>query len=490
LAQFLLSKYIQNRPVINLQEQNKHLYARAGFGISPANYAAPRPIEEVVNSLFPDCVSDIELITADEWAENSPRHYKETKDSLQEKKMNAFNKKTTQLVLLWMQNMVDTQYPLLEKMSLFWHGHFATHVENAYYEQLMLNTIRRNALGNFGDMLKAVSKSQAMLIYLNTIMNYQSRPNENFAREVMELFTLGRGHYTETDIKQAARAFTGWQINNAGEVVFSQESFDGGEKDVLGEKGNFDCDKLLDILLQKKQTALFVTQKIYKFFVCDDLNNEDNEHIEKLADHFYNSNYDIGSLVKQIFTADWFYKDIYLATKIKSPVELLVSYQRLVPFTLQNPYSWVTLQTSLGQLLFNPPNVAGWPGGKYWINSSSIVIRMRLAEAFYASKELSFNLDNSSNKPGSANKKTAQQDRSHTFTVGKVASVDWDSFLTFWKNYKRENIAGEMAGLLLPFPISKERISSVESLADKTSDENYIKSVAILLMELPEYQLC
>ena len=177
--------------------------------------------------------------------------------------------------------MINSEAQLREKMSLFWHGHFACRVMNIYFQQQLLDIIRENALGNFGDLLHEVSKSPAMLSFLNNQQNKKQHPNENFAREVMELFTMGRGNYTEEDVKEGARAFTGWGFNLQGEFVYRPFQHDNGKKTFLGKTGNFDGDDIIDILLEQKQTAKFISQKIYKYFVND---TPDIEKIEWLAE--------------------------------------------------------------------------------------------------------------------------------------------------------------------------------------------------------------
>src|SRR6185312_4315427 len=173
------------------------------------------------------------------------------------------------LNLTWLNEMINSEAQLREKMSLFWHGHFACRVVNIYFQQQLLNVIRANALGNFGDLLREVSKSPAMLSFLNNQQNRKQHPNENFAREVMELFTMGRGNYTENDIKEAARAFTGWGANISGEFAFRKFQHDDGQKTVLGKTGNFTGDDVLNILLEHKQTATYITRKIYRYYVND-----------------------------------------------------------------------------------------------------------------------------------------------------------------------------------------------------------------------------
>lgn len=478
---------------MDVREQNKLLYARAGFGITLEDYKAPRPVREAVEGLFPKVEpGQLELITEAEWAEYNPKVLKATitDEVARKEKEKEFRRKIGDMNLLWMEAMVRTSYPLLEKTAMFWHGHFATRVENPYFDQLLLNDIRRNALGNFGDLLRGVSKSPAMLQFLNNQQNKKSHPNENFAREVMELFTLGRGHYTEDDIKEAARAFTGWTYDENGAFVVRPKQHDDGEKKFLGRKGNFDGDDILNIILEQKQTAVFITQKIYRYFVSDE--KIDDKHVNTLAKQFYNNNYDITSLLKEIFTSKWFYSDEVTGAKIKSPVELLVSYQRMIPMAFRNPNVWINLQRVLGQSLFNPPNVAGWPGGKDWIDSSSLVIRMRLPEAFFASKELDLSAKEIEPEmvKGTSKKMIMEGQPAQTFRVGKLDSVDWSAYVAFWKNYKKEELAAALANYLLPVNLDEERLKQVEGFADNDSIEEYIKSMTILLMELPEYQLC
>ena len=169
------------------------------------------------------------------------------------------------LNLRWLDEMINSEAQLREKISFFWHGHFACRVINIYFQQQLIDIVRKNALGNFGDMLRAVSKSPGMLSFLNNQQNKKQKPNENFAREVMELFTMGRGNYSEKDVKEAARAFTGWGFNLQGEFVFRANQHDDGQKSFLGKTGNFNGDDVINILLEQKQTARFITKKIYRF---------------------------------------------------------------------------------------------------------------------------------------------------------------------------------------------------------------------------------
>ncbi len=391
------------------------------------------------------------------------------------------------LNLEWLDEMVNSEQQLREKMAFFWHGHFACRNLNALYQQDLINSIRKNALGNFGTMLKEVSRSAAMLAFLNNQQNRKQRPNENFAREVMELFTMGRGNYTEKDIKEAARAFTGWQFKLNGEFVFRQQLHDEGQKTVLGKTGYFDGDDVLDILLQQKQTAVYLTRKLYRFFVNDVVNEA---QVQQLADGFYNSNYDIGKLMKSIFTADWFYDEKNIGSKIKSPVELMAGIRRSLPMELALPEAQLYLQKVLGQILFYPPNVAGWPGGKNWIDSSSLMFRMRLPQIL-ALKE-NFNIKAKSDDDQEMGKMEEKNQQQNKRIAGRMidTTIDWKLPFDQLQKTNREQLLQNMASLLWQTDSTKLNKTLVEKHMDASSRERYIQTGIIHLMCTPEYQLC
>lgn len=394
------------------------------------------------------------------------------------------------LNLYWMKEMVNSAAQLREKMAFFWHGHFACRNLNVFYQQGLLDIIRRNALGNFGDMLKEVSKSAAMLNFLNNQQNRKDHPNENFAREVMELFTLGRGNYTEHDIKEAARAFTGWTANVQGEFVFRRFQHDTGSKTVLGHSGDFDGDDVLDILLQQKQAAKFISQKIYRFFVND---QPDAAKVEWLADRFYKNDYDISKLLEDIFTSDWFYEEKNVGVKIKSPVELLVGIQRMLPMTLENEQALMLLQRVLGQLLFYPPNVAGWPGGKTWIDSSTLMMRMRIPQLINDEDEMNVKpKDDDDQMMGrkDTDERPVKKGGGNAFGRQQInANVDWSLYIKNLEKISRDELVSAMSGLLLQVkPAVRNDI--ITQYADAGSRDGFIKSATIQIMSTPEYQLC
>jgi len=285
----------------------------------------------------------------------------------------------------WMSEMLTTQSPLTERMTLFWHNHFVSstqkvRVPQAMYRQNVL--LRRYALGNFSAMLHAVAKDPAMMIYLDSASNRKGAPNENFAREVMELFTLGEGHYTEQDIKEAARAYTGWSLEpQTAEFKWRPNFHDEGAKTVLGKTGNFDGDQVLDILLSQPAAAEFVVKKMWIEFVSPDVDNPANRaEIQRIAAQFRNSRYEVKAALKGIFTSPRLYAPENRAVLIKSPVELVVGTARQMGVGYGDPLPFVFATASLGQNLLAPPNVRGWPGGENWINSTTLLGRKQFVE--------------------------------------------------------------------------------------------------------------
>ena len=222
----------------------------------------------------------------------------------------------------------------------------------------------------------AISKDPAMLQFLNNQQNRKNHPNENFAREVMELFTLGRGNYSEQDVKEAARAFTGWGFNFHGEYQFRQRQHDFNSKNFRGISKDFTGEQILEAILEDKKTAQYITDKLYRYFVSDQ--NISGKTITAWADSFYRSGYNIEKLLETVFQSDEFNDPVNMGNRIKSPVELLIGLQLHTGGKFDNPQSLVFLQRALGQVLFYPPNVSGWPAGKAWIDSTSLTFRIGL----------------------------------------------------------------------------------------------------------------
>lgn len=391
-----------------------------------------------------------------------------------------------QLNLTWMAEMVKSKAQLREKMALFWHGHFACRNTNIFFQQQLLHVLRAGALGSFRTLLHEVSKSAAMLQFLNAAQNRKGKPNENFAREVMELFTMGRGHYAEKDIKEAARAFTGWRANARGEFQFRKGVHDGGTKTIFGKSAAFTGEEVLDLLLDQKTTARYITQKVYKAFVAETV---DGEKAAWLADRFYNSDYNISALLTDIFTSDWFYDEANIGTKIKSPVELLVGLQRTLPMKLENEDSLLVMQRLLGQILFYPPNVAGWPGGRSWIDSTTLVTRMRLPQLLADADSLQLQPKTDDDqmmgkKDLDAGQKTGPGTRQLIH-----ANIDWNLYVKGFENFSRPQLLSAIGNTVLQKATLQNNVA-VSTYVDNSSRENYIKSATLQFMSLPEYQVC
>jgi uncharacterized protein (DUF1800 family) len=288
----------------------------------------------------------------------------------------------------WYREMLDTPSPLTEKMTLFWHNHFATSQQKVRFTPLMYRqniALRRNALGNFGTLLHEIACDPAMVIYLDSAQNRREQPNENFAREVMELFTLGEGNYTERDIKEVARAFTGWSLDrDTGQFFFRRGMHDFGQKAVLGRTGDFDGNAVLDILLAHPQTAEFVSRKLWKEFISP---TPDEEELHRFARIFRNSRYDIKTLMRAMLTSDVFYAVENRATLVKSPVELVVGTLKQFEIEAPNLRPFVIAGALLGQNVFAPPNVKGWPGGEAWINSATLLGRKQILDRLFRADE-------------------------------------------------------------------------------------------------------
>ncbi|MGH2647009.1 MAG: DUF1800 domain-containing protein, partial [Ginsengibacter sp.] len=320
-----------------------------------------------------------------------------------------------------------------------------------------------------------------MLSFLNNQQNKKQHPNENFAREVMELFTMGRGNYTEEDIKESARAFTGWGFNLHGEFIDRPFVHDNGKKTFLGKTGNFNGDDIIDILLEQKPTANFITKKIYRYFVND---NPDAEKIEWLANRLYQSGYDIQKLLNDIYTSEWLYDDRNIGNHIKSPIELLAGIRRMIPMELDKPEVQLLFQRALGQILFYPPNVAGWPGGKNWIDSSALMLRLRIPQILT-------NMDDFVIKPKDDDDTMMGMEGVDTKPKARQlnTTVDWDAVTKVFDKIPKEDLMQKISDITLQ---AKSKISTdiLDKYVDKQSRDAYIQTTLIELMSTPEYQLC
>ena len=281
----------------------------------------------------------------------------------------------------WLYAMLNSGHPLREKLTLFWHNHFATSIAKVRSTEAMYGqnqTLRQNALGNFRPMLADVSRDPAMLVWLDSNRNVKGQANENYAREVMELFTLGTGHYTETDIREAARAFTGWHTDGD-KFTFAPRFHDTGHKTFLGQSGNWDGTDVQRIILNQPAAALFLVRKLYAYFIAESPSPPDSL-LEPLAERFRQSDYDIGDLVGTMLRSRHFFSEYAYRQRIKSPVEYVARRSCGPSGRTPSPRELVQPLEAMGQSLFAPPNVKGWPGGKTWLNSATVLARQNFAQ--------------------------------------------------------------------------------------------------------------
>ena len=363
----------------------KLLLTRAGFAPSDAEIAAYSTLSHTaaVDRLLAG-VRTAAVTAAPAWIDErfvAPRELRAMSDEERRAEIQRQVRMGLDLRGWWLREMVATPSPLTERMTLFWHNHFVSAQPKVRYTQLMYRQnalLRAHALGRFDELLRAVAKDPAMLIYLDSATNRRGSPNENFAREVMELFTLGEGRYSEDDIKQAARAFTGWSINpDTGDYMFRRFLHDGGEKTVFGKSGNFDGDAVLDLILAQPASAEFIVRKLWREFVSP---QPDEVRVKKIAAQFRASGWSIVQPVRALLLQPEVIARDEDNALVKSPADLMVGFVRQSGGQLSQPVAAAVALAGMGQNLFSPPNVRGWPGGDAWINTHTLLARKQFLE--------------------------------------------------------------------------------------------------------------
>jgi uncharacterized protein (DUF1800 family) len=448
--------------------QQKHFYSRAGFGM-PAATDAKTPADSLKDQ---SVIKPLTVVVVDEPQQPPGKEMVKQKLKKNRSEVLALN-------AAWFTQLTDPQAVIREKMTFFWHDHFACRSRNAFLAQQQINTIRQHALGKFSDLLMAVSKDPAMLQFLNNQQNKKDSPNENFAREVMELFTLGRGNYSEADIRNAARAFTGWAFNPAtGQFMVRPRQHDNESKTFRGKVGNFSGEDIINMILEDKQTSRFITAKVASYFAGE----VEDEIIRALADEFYDSSYDIGKLMLSIYTSDWFYKKEYTGNRIKSPVELIAGIQTHTQGTFYNPLNITYLQKALGQVLLQPPNVSGWPSGREWIDSSSLAFRMSLPKLLLGNAESQVAAKDDGDVNNEANQANKASKISFTVKLEALTNV-------FTKGSANETLDAIEAHIFASPALEGSRRFVSGIAGSSTSDAEFVKKAFIGFMSLPEYQL-
>ena len=364
----------------------RHLLARTGFGPTDAEVRAyatltrEAAVAKLLRETRESALTPPPAVLADATPVRLPRRETATQAE-REAFVQTQRQEGLALRAWWVEEMLVTPSPLTERMTLFWHNHFVSGQPKVRVSRLMYRqnvTLRANAAGNFGTLLHAIAKDPAMLVYLDSAQNRKGAPNENFAREVMELFTLGEGRYTEQDVKEAARAFTGWSLDRETlSYVFRPRLHDAGTKTVLGKSGRLDGDAVLDLLLARPETAQHVTAKLWREFVSPD---PDAAEVTRIAARFRESSYDIKVALRELLLCDAFYAAENRGVLVKSPTELVVGTLRSFGLRPDRTLPFALAAAGMGQNLMSPPNVKGWPGGETWINTTTLLARKQFVD--------------------------------------------------------------------------------------------------------------
>lgn len=393
-----------------------HLLSRTSFGGTPKQAAglAARPLRDAVADLVA-AAKAAPAPAAPAWVKdpwvNTERVYAETTAAERMENHRKTGQRHTaernDLRCWWLDLMAATPATLREVAALFWHGHFTTEAKRMSVAQPLYTqnaAVRMHGLGRFRDLLGAVTLDAAMIMYLNMEDSDAKKPNENFARELLELFTLGIGYYAETDVKEIARALTGWTLDApAGAAkrppvadaprafcrdgltpTFVKAKHDGGVKTILGKTGAFGAAEVLDIVAAHPATARFVCGKLVAYFGAADPKSELRD---RLAATFTKTDGDLSQVLTVLLTAPEFYAPDSRGTLVKSPVHLLVGTCRSLNLGVTATPSLAQVTAAMGQELFNPPNVKGWPGGRDWISAGTLAVRYHLPEALFDGKE-------------------------------------------------------------------------------------------------------
>jgi uncharacterized protein (DUF1800 family) len=395
-------------------------------------------------------------------------------------------KRYDELRAWWVQEMIVTPSPLSERMTLFWHNHFVSGQDKVRRPQLMYQqnvALRRDALGNFGEMLHVLAKDPAMLIYLDGASSRKGHPNENFARAAIGLFTLGPGNYSEADVQAMARACTGWGLDlDTMSYVWRAQNHDTGEKTVLGQHGDFDGDQVLDVLLARPETAVFISSELWTEFVSP---TPVPDELRPIADAFRASHYEIKVLLRGLFLTPSFWASSNRAVLVKSPADLVVGTARQFSLSYESTLPFANAMHVLGQTLFDPPGVQGWPGGASWIDATSLLARRQLVEQWLrASEGPATPLAQGARGAGSplSARAQAEQARKRAATTRAGVRFDMDGWLAQYELTPQQTPAQsrelQLQKAVLP-------MAPVDAIEVGDTSEAYLRA---LLMD-PAYQL-
>lgn len=372
----------------------------------------------------------------------------------------------------WFQQMLETKSPLVEKMVLFWHDHFPSSIQKVQFPPLLIlqnDLFRRFALGSFRDLTKGVVTDPAMLLYLDLQKSSKKQPNENFSRELMELFTLGEGNYSEDDVKEVARAFTGYKLDGkSGGVSLRKFAHDDGEKVIFGERGKFSGMDVVELIFQREECAEFLARKLWVYF-CNE--KPATEVVKGLAKVLRDADYEVGPVLREIFLSREFYEQRVMGEQIKSPVQYMIQVLKDLEVR-EAPDGFALLgQNQLGQALFLPPNVAGWDWGKAWVNTNTLLTRYNLAGRLI--------------KGGFGGRKAARKKRFLPDFEKLAAREDRKNAEELVKG-----LAERFFSVPLPEKAWRSFVEYAEAKEDKEFSDRELGELCHLMMSTPYYQLC
>jgi uncharacterized protein (DUF1800 family) len=473
-----------------------HLMNRAGFGGNPQDIENLRQMglfravswfidyERIPDDTPPPdwAHPDPEVIARREAIRKAPDP--ETRRMLQQQQTQEENIQMPDLRYWWVRRMALGPRPFQEKMTLFWHGHFATSFEKVrspYFLWLQNETFRQNATGNFNELLVAVAEDPAMLNYLDGARSNKNKPNENFAREVMELFTLGEGNYTEQDIQQAARAYTGWGLSKDQlHYEYHHNNHDGGPKTIFGQTGDFTGEDVLNMICARPQCAEFIAQKLWRFFVQD---QPPQPIVDALAAEFHKQNLDLKHLMGVIFRSKEFYAPDVIRSQVKSPVQWLIASTHQLQAALPTQPMTLVMLRQLGQELFQPPNVKGWDGGIAWITTNNLMDRYNFAAALVEGQRVPL--------PGLQGQMKSLMNSMAEDGLMQISPADVGTLFTPMDLASPESFLATLQARFLNAELKPQRLASLSDFLKSRSpiEESDIRKAIRLLMCTPEYQL-
>jgi uncharacterized protein (DUF1800 family) len=387
----------------------------------------------------------------------------------------------------WLQRMANGSRPLQERMTLFWHGHFATSfdkVRDAYFMWRQNDIFRRLATGNWQLLLLEAGKDPAMLVWLDQAQSRREHPNENFAREVMELFALGEGHYTEHDITEAARALTGWSLDRlAQDFIYRPFIHDNGDKTIFGKTGDFDGDDFIGMIVAQPQASKFITAKIWTYFAGSEPSPELNE---ALAANLRGNGNNFKPFLHALFRSEEFYSADIVRNQVKSPIQWLVGSVRMLESELPPPLVSWGMTRQLGQDLFAPPNVKGWDGGVTWITTNTLLTRYNDAQALVQGSLPPLTASDFGGKGGGNGQRAMM-----ALQRLRAGGVKLDKILTPKERENNHSIIASLQNRLFQTTLKQDQQEALQEFLDsktRMSDADILTAIR-LMMSTPDYQV-